>query len=156
MLSICRKVQVLVCLPLSLSPYTLFCHCISSNDFLWTSLHNYFELIHIFKAIATGCGVGFCIWPLLGGVPNGLSKDTSLAKRLCSQWSQKNDQEISWRWKLWQLKDLFSLTGSSESFALEFNRFRRPKDLILHLKTVKPQPHISKSQNFLSPQRKLV
>ena len=62
MLSIYGKVPV--CLPLTLSPHTLYCHCISSEAFLWTSFRKLFELIQIFKALTTGCDVGFCVWPL--------------------------------------------------------------------------------------------
>ena len=56
--------NVPVCLPLTLSPRTLSCHCISSKAFLRTSLHKRFELRQIFKALTTGCDVGFCFWPL--------------------------------------------------------------------------------------------
>ena len=56
---ICGKVPV--CLPLTLSPRTLFCHRISSKAFLLTSLRKRFELIQIFKALTTGCNVGFCV-----------------------------------------------------------------------------------------------
>ena len=43
-----------------LLPSTLFCHCISSKAFLrLTSLGKRFELIQIFKALTTGCDVGF-------------------------------------------------------------------------------------------------
>ena len=51
--------KVPIGLLLTLSPRTLFCHCISSNDFSPTSLQKRSELIQIFKAIATGCEVGF-------------------------------------------------------------------------------------------------
>ena len=51
--------------PLILSPRTLIFHCISSNYvFLRTWLCKRAELIQIFKALATGCEVGFCSWPL--------------------------------------------------------------------------------------------
>ena len=56
-ISICGKVPV--CLPLTLSPRTLFCHCVSSKAFLRTSLRKRFELIQIFKAQTTGCDVVF-------------------------------------------------------------------------------------------------
>ena len=55
---ICGKVPV--CLPLTLLPRVMFCHCISSNIFLRTSPCKRFELIQIFKALKTGCVVGFC------------------------------------------------------------------------------------------------
>ena len=58
-LSIGGKVPVR--LPLALSPRTLFCHCISSQAFLQTSLRKRFELIQIFKAQTTGFDVGFCV-----------------------------------------------------------------------------------------------
>ena len=44
-------------LPLTSSPRTLFCHCISSKAFLPTSLCKRFKLIQIFKALTTGCDV---------------------------------------------------------------------------------------------------
>ena len=47
--------RVSICLPLILSPHTLFCHCISTIAFLRTSLRKRFELIQIFKALALGC-----------------------------------------------------------------------------------------------------
>ena len=46
-----------ICLPLTLSPHTLFCQCISRKAFLRTSLHKRFELLQILKALATGCDV---------------------------------------------------------------------------------------------------
>ena len=51
--------KVPVCLPLTLSPRTLFCHCISSKAFLRTSLRKRFEVIQIFKAQTAGREVGF-------------------------------------------------------------------------------------------------
>ena len=39
----------------------LFCHCVSSIDFLRTSLRKRFELTQIFKTLTTGCDVGFCV-----------------------------------------------------------------------------------------------
>ena len=75
-----RLLAVYICLSLSLSPRTLFCYCTSSNAFLRTmfcdcksdfhlpvkyvhgilrkSLQR-FELVHIFKALATECDVSF-------------------------------------------------------------------------------------------------
>lgn len=35
-----------------------------------TSLCQRFELIHIFKALSTGCDVGICVWPLLTPHPS--------------------------------------------------------------------------------------
>ena len=43
--------KVPVCLPLTLSPRTLFCHCISSKALLRTLLRERFELLQIFKAL---------------------------------------------------------------------------------------------------------
>ena len=53
--------KVLICLPLTLSPRTLFCHCISSNAFLRTSLCKRFELMGISKTLESACDVSFCI-----------------------------------------------------------------------------------------------
>ena len=53
--------KVPVCLPLTLLPHTLFCYCISSKDFLRTSLLKHFELIEIFKALITRCDRGICV-----------------------------------------------------------------------------------------------
>ena len=58
-LSICGKVPV--CLPLTLSPPTLFCHCISSSAFSRTPVGKHFELIQIFKALATKGDVRLCV-----------------------------------------------------------------------------------------------
>ena len=52
-LSICGKVPV--CLPLTLWPRTLFCHCISGKAFSRTLLCKHFELIRVFKALTIGC-----------------------------------------------------------------------------------------------------
>ena len=51
--------KVPVCLPMTLSPCTLFYHCISSKAFLWTSLRKCFELVQIFKALTTRCDLVF-------------------------------------------------------------------------------------------------
>ena len=63
-LRICGKFPI--CLPLTLSPHMLFCHCISCNAFLRTSLRKCFELIQFFKTLPIGCHVRFpCFLPVL-------------------------------------------------------------------------------------------
>ena len=58
-LSICGKVPIY--LPLTLSNIAPFCFV---TVFSRTSFCKHFELIQIFKALATGCDVGFCVWPV--------------------------------------------------------------------------------------------
>ena len=47
----CGKVPI--CIPLTLFSRTLFCHGISVIGF--------YELVQIFKLVAAGCDVGFCV-----------------------------------------------------------------------------------------------
>ena len=53
--------KIPVCLPLTLSLRTSFCYSISSKAFLRTLLRKRFELIQIFKALATGCDVAIYV-----------------------------------------------------------------------------------------------